>query len=701
MRFASLLLALVMGFAVNAQSQSHTTAELLLPLDTARAGQTVLAGVRLRMEPGWHTYWKNAGESGAPTEIQWELPPGITAGEIQWPAPKRHVAAGLVTFVLHGEAVLLVPLQLAADLQSGELTLKAAVSWFECKEVCIPGEAGVAARLIIGDKDQPGPHAAALEAARAKLPRAGELAATATWLTAAPDANSIRALALRWPDAARAEAAGFFPFAGDDFEALLENPVLEDGSGLRVRIRSEGGRWPQQLEGVLTLKRDGRTETHAIAAAIAPPAREPVPSPAAALTAFPPAGVLLLQLLAALAGGLILNLMPCVLPILSLKVLSLVRSGGRSAAEARRHSLVYLLGVLVSFWAVAGLVIAGQLATWGAQFQDGRFVVLITILLMLVALNLFGVFELLLPGIAGNRAAELAGREGGWGAFFNGVLAVVLGASCVAPLMAAAVGWAVTQAPAVILLVFTMLGLGLALPYLVMAFFPPARALLPKPGAWMEKFRTFMGFPMLATAAWTFSLAVDHYGGAGVLWLGLALVLIALAAWIFGEFAQRGTRRKGPAIALALLSLGAAGLALEHKLDWRHPNRDARPSGVVAAGGIAWQPWSAAAVAAARAEGRPVFVDFTAKWCLTCKVNLASSIEVDSVRRKLRDINAVSLMGDFTLMNPAIAAELRAFGRAGVPLVLVYPRDASRPPEVLPALLTPGIVLDALERAAR
>jgi thiol:disulfide interchange protein DsbD len=330
---------------------------------------------------------------------------------------------------------------------------------------------------------------------------------------------------------------------------------------------------------------------------------------------------------------------------------------------------------------------------------------LITILLVVIALNLFGVFELLLPGAAANKAAELAGREGVSGAFFNGVLAVVLGASCVAPLMAAAIGWAISQPPLVILLVFTALGLGLALPYLVMAFVPAARALLPKPGAWMEKFKTVMGFPMLATAAWTFSLAVDHYGGAGVLWLGLALVLFALAAWIFGEFIQRGARRKGLAAALALSCVAAGyGFALEHKLDWRNPDHRGRAAAGIPAGdgeGIAWQPWSAEAVAAARAAGRPVFVDFTAKWCLTCKANLASSIEIEPVRRKLREINAVALMGDFTLKDPAIAAELKRFGRAGVPLVLVYPRDASQPPEVLPTLLTPGIVLAALERAAR
>jgi len=699
MRILQLVLAMVWVTLSAAAPKPHTTVELLLPVETARPGDTVLAGVRLRSEPQWHTYWKNGGEAGAPTEIKWELPAGITAGEIQWPTPERLVAEGLTTYVYHDEAILLVPLKIATSQPVGPVELKAKVEWLECKELCIPGDGAVTATLNIGPESKPSAQAAIIEAARAKLPQTGALTTTAQW--AGPEANP-RTLAVRWPAAARATEAEFFPEAGDGFEILPAMEALPDGSGLALSVKQSTGDWPKQLRGVLAFKVDGQRQAHTVTAEILPTSATPTSSRAAA--AFPPLSVLLIQLLAALGGGVILNLMPCVLPILSLKVLSLVRQSGQAASVARKHALIYTLGVLVSFWVVAALVIGGSLAAWGAQFQDARFVVLITVLLVLIALNLFGVFELLLPGRAAGAAAELASREGSSGAFFNGVLAVVLGASCVAPLMAAAIGWAVSQPPVVIVMVFTALGLGLALPYLLVTFFPPLRAMLPKPGAWMEKFKMAMGFPMLATAAWTFSLAVDHYGGEGVLWLGLCLVLLALGAWIYGEFVQRGSRRKGLATVLALLCAGLGiGFALEHKLDWRHPNYDQlrNPTTANTPDGIPWQPWSTEAVAAARAEGRPVFVDFTAKWCLTCKANLASSIEIDSVRKKLKEINAVALLGDFTLRDPKIAAELKRFERAGVPLVLVYPRNATAEPEILPSLLTPGIVLDALERAAK
>jgi thiol:disulfide interchange protein DsbD len=411
-------------------------------------------------------------------------------------------------------------------------------------------------------------------------------------------------------------------------------------------------------------------------------------------------------LLLALGGGLILNLMPCVLPILSLKVLSLVRQGGSSAGERRKHGIVYTLGVLVSFWAIGGLVIAGRLASWGEQFQDPRFIVIVTVLMTLVALNLFGVFELVLPGSAVTSATQLASKEGAGGAFFNGVLAVVLGASCVAPMLAGAIGWAITKPPLVILLIFTMIGFGLALPFLLLSFFPATQKLLPKPGAWMEKFKIVMGFPMLATAAWLLSQTADHFGTAGPLWVGLFLVLLALALWIYGEFIQRGSRRKGLALVFALVfAVGGYGYTLEHELDWRHP-MEQLPGGIASnggnqPGGIAWQPWSTAAVETARQEGRPVLVDFTANWCLTCKLNKKTSLEIDAVKEKLTTINAVALKGDYTRKNPDITAELKRFERAGVPLVLVYPKDPSKPPVVLPTVLTPGIVLEALDQAAR
>jgi thiol:disulfide interchange protein DsbD len=270
--------------------------------------------------------------------------------------------------------------------------------------------------------------------------------------------------------------------------------------------------------------------------------------------------------------------------------------------------------------------------------------------------------------------------------------------------MAPAIGWAITQSPLVIALVFTSIGTGLALPYVLLTDFPPLQKLLPRPGAWMEKFKIALGFPMLGMAAWSLSLLVGHHGQQGVLWIGVFLVMLGFAAWVYGEFIQRGSRRKGLAWLIVLASVGGGyAYTLENRVDWRHPVVATSSPGAVqnVPGGIEWQAWSAAAVAQAQAAGRPVLVDFTADWCLTCLLNKKSSIEIDSVRKKLREINAVSLIGDYTRKNPDITAELKRFERAGVPLVLVYSKDASKSPQLLPAVLTPGIVLDALDQAAK
>ncbi len=725
MRFIATLVAFAF-LALNsfAAPTSHTTVELLLPVESARPGDTILAAIRLRMETGWHTYWKNSGESGAPTEIEWQLPSGVTAGEIQWPTPERLEAEGLTTFIHHDEATLLIPLKLSADLKPGALELKAKVSWIECKDqdLCVPGDATVSANLIIGNESKPSASSTIIEAAQAKLPQpATALGVTSAWEEATT--NDTRHLLLEWPVKSAVSEIHFFPYASEDFEVGLKPtrlPVDASRIALGLQVKKISVNWPDKISGVLIQKIGGKeqsfeiTLTPSIGAPASGPAAQPAKTNASAVqitgttTHFQIRidDSLFINLLLALVGGLILNLMPCVLPILSLKILSIVNQRGAPASHARKHALVYTLGVLVSFWALAGLVIAGRLASWGEQFQDPRFVVIMTVLMTLVGLNLFGLFEVILPGATINKASELTAKEGLSGAFFNGVLAVVLGASCVAPVLAAAVGWAISQPPLIILLSFSMIGLGLALPFVLLSFFPALQRLLPKPGAWMEKFKIAMGFPMLATAAWLLAQTADHFGPGGPLWVGLFLVLLALAMWIYGEFHQRGSKRRGLAAIIALVvAVGSYAWALESQLHWRNPpanvpgTQNAAPAN--ADSGIAWQPWSTDAVAKARAEGRPVLVDFTANWCLTCQLNKKTSLEIDSVRAKLKAINAVALLGDYTRKNPDITAELKRFERAGVPLVLVYPKDAIQPPQLLPTVLTPSIVLEALDAAAK
>jgi len=692
-----LLLVLAMFCTANA---AHTRATLLLSASAARPGETVLAAVRLEMDPGWHTYWRNGGDSGGPTKIDWQLPTGVSAGEIQWPVPEKYIYEGLITYVYHDEVVLLVPLKLANSLKPGPLELKAEVSWLECEKLCNPGEATVATSLKIAEISRPSSDAPFIEAAKSKLPADGSgLKAHATWeiLTA----TNTRTLILEWSNPDKADSFDFYPDDADTFEVAPKTENISTAPGrarLRITVNKTEGDWPKAIRGLLINSTSEKAQAFSATVAIAGSGGGSISTPGQS------SGGLAFNLLLALIGGMILNLMPCVLPILCLKILGVVNQQGKSAATARKHSLTYAAGVLVSFWVIAGLVILGRLATWGEQFQDARFIVIITALMSVVALNLFGVFEFVLPGSAVGAAAALSAREGSAGAFFNGILAVVLGASCVAPVLAGAIGWAVNQPPLIIVLTFSFIGTGLALPYVVLSFFPTLQRMLPRPGAWMEKFKMALGFPMLATAAWLLSLVTDHYGQAGVLWVGLFLVLLATAAWIFGEFVQRGSKRKGLAVICALGCLGLAyGYGLEHKLDWRHPNYAALAGtgAVESEGGIAWQPWSTEAVTQARASGRPVLVDFTANWCLTCQANKASSIEIDSVRQKLKEINAVALLADYTRKSPDIRDELKRFERAGVPLVLVYPKDSSAPPEILPTLLAPGIMLEALDKAAK
>jgi thiol:disulfide interchange protein DsbD len=677
-----------LAMALSTGEAATTQAQLLLDSDTARPGDTVMAGVRLRMAPKWHTYWKNAGDAGGPTTIDWTLPAGLKAGEIRWPIPEKYLFQELTTYIYHDEAVLLVPLTLAADLPPGRLEIKAKVSWLECEDICVSGKTEVATTLLVGAETKPSKAAPAFEAWRKKLPEAKPASfAQAWWERAARD--DTRPLLLEWTPGTETKEADFFPFGDDKFVVKAATEKVSPAPG-KVRLRKvveklEGG-WPAQVGGLLIEKAgDGKLlAAYEVSLLVSGGS---LASGKRAARIEP--GLLLANLVLAFLGGLILNLMPCVLPVIALKILGFVKQSGDSPARARQLGLVYALGVLVSMLALGGFVIAvqqaGKLASWGMQFQNPRFVVAITTLVTLVALNLFGVFEVTLGGVALGAAGQLAGKEGVSGAFFNGVLAVVLATPCTAPFLAPALGFAFAQPPAVIALFFASIAVGLALPYLVLSWFPAFLRFLPKPGAWMERFKIAMGFPMLGAAVWLFTIARSQLGKVDAFRFGMFLVALAFAAWLWGEFVQRGTTRRALARAISLLlGVGAAVYGVAGPADE-----------------IAWQPWSPAAVENARAAGRPVFVDFTADWCPNCKANKRTSIEIPSVRQKLKDIDAVTLIGDYTLEDPAIGAELQRFGRAGVPLVLVYPKDPTKPPIVLPALLTPKIVLDALDKTAQ
>jgi thiol:disulfide interchange protein DsbD len=687
-----------------------TTVKLLLSHDVAKPGSTVMAGLALTMDDGWHTYWINAGEAGFATSVEWKLPKGVTAGQVQWPMPGKFTAFGSIGYGYHDKTILLVPLAIAADIAPGQATISGKVSWLECKELCIPRDQQVSAKLVIAGTAKLSADAAELDATKKKLPKADvRLAVKAWWDGAVKDDE--RTLLIEF-DAGQAGAdADFFSMPSESFDVSPKSEVTASGAA-KVRIKKTvtkyEGAWPSELAGLVVrnLKDHGKTEAFEVKFPILASA-----SGAAATTttqAPPPATAdksLWRMLLYAFIGGLILNVMPCVLPVISLKILGFVNQSKESPGRVRLLGMLYGAGVVVSFLVLAGVVIgvksAGELASWGMQMSNPQFVVLLTVLIMLVALNLFGLFEVTL-GSVGAAAGSVATREGAGGAFFNGVLATVLATPCTAPFLAPALGFAFTQTAAVIVLMFVTVALGLAFPYVALSWNPKLLRFLPKPGPWMEKFKVAMGFPMLATAVWLFSVSIEYYGGR-VLWFGIFLIVIAMAAWVFGEFFQRGTGRRGLALGIAgALTLGGVVFGLEGQMQWRTPTDPlAAKAGVVQdfPGGIRWHRWSPEAVAKAREAGQPVLVDFTAKWCATCIWNKKTSIDIESVGAVMADKNFKAFRADYTRRPDYITEELRDRGRAGVPLVLVFPADKTREPEMLPELLTADTVLNALNGA--
>lgn len=706
------------GFSAHA---AHTRATLILSANTARPGDTITAGIRLQMDPGWHTYWKNPGESGRATSIKWALPPGVTAGEIEWPLPEKFAAEGLTTFVLHDEAILLVPLKLATDLKPGSLELKAKVSWLECEKLCVPGRADVTASLEISDATKSSADATLLETWKRKLPQSAEsLTPRAAWEKSAT--GNERPLILEWNAPTSVKDADFIPYPAETYEVQAAVESISDGPAkarLRKVVKKLEGDWPTTISGVLIQKSDGTMQGFAVNLPIGestdrPPVRGPsdirnnTAPPPATTAGTPVADSFWLMLLKAFIGGLILNIMPCVFPVIGLKILGFVQQSHDEPRRVFTLGLVYGLGVVVSFLIMAGIVIAikqaGGSASWGMQFRNPQISVAFIVLVVLIALNLFGVFEVNLGARTMNVAGELAAKQGAAGSFFNGLLATLLATPCTAPILASALGYAFGKPPLVIVLFFLAIGLGLAFPYVLLSGKPGWLKFLPRPGRWMERFKVAMGFPMLATAVWIFWFTAPRFGEGGVVWIGFFLIGLAFATWIWGEFVQRGNQRRGLAFAISVLVLLASYVyPLETKLHWRSPVK-AVSSGALQndTDKVQWQPWSELAVAQARSAGRPILVDFTAKWCVTCITVVKSAVDNREVRRKLDEIKGVALLADNTDYPADVTAELYKFRSDGaVPLVLVYSRDANKPPEVLPTIPNRKDVLEALDRASR
>ncbi len=689
------------GFAA-----AHTRASLVLSASAVKPGDTVLAAVRMEMESGWHTYWKNPGGAGIATKIKWQLPKGVSAGAIQWPVPEKFLSAKIddnglsvpgefdfaqTTYGYKGEATLLVPLTFAPDLASGPLEIKASVEWLECKVQCLPGRTEVAAQIEVAAATSPGPQAGLFTGWQNAQPKPGDgLAPKASWRTTGD--TKTRELVIEWNSASVATEPDFFPEAGSNAEVSHQTTVeMEGGNTLIIRklVTSTDGKWPAEISGLLIHRVGGKSQGFSATLQISDPDKKAASAPAAEPTRAQEQKPLWHWLAYAFLGGLILNVMPCVLPVIALKILGFVSQAKESPGSVRKLGLLYAAGVLMSFLTLALIVIgvkaAGHKAGWGMQFSNPYFVVGMTALVTLVALNLFGVFEVTISGRVMSTAGGLASRHGSTGAFFNGALATLLATPCTAPFLAPALGFAFAQPSIIIIAMFLTTATGLAAPYVLLSWQPMWLKFLPKPGAWMEKFKIAMGFPMLATAIWLGSLATSFYGDRSW-WLGVFLIFVAAAAWVFGEFGQRaGRNRIALAVSLFLLGIGYRW-PLESGLQWRKATGDSRDTSTLqhAPKGYAWQTWSVNAVAAARAKNRAVIVDFTAKWCQTCNISVKPALESAAVIEKLQSLDAIAMIADYTTFAPEITAELEKFERSGVPMVLVYPADPLKPPVVLP-----------------
>lgn len=676
----------------------HVLAALVPEMASVAPGKSFAVAVRLRMDKGWHTYWKNSGDSGMPTSVEWHLPEGFVVGPLRWPTPERIDIGGIVSYGYHGEIWLLTDITAPKGWTGAEAILGAKVGWLMCKELCIPGEARLEVRLPRGDGAADPSRAAEFAVARAAMPAPVRGSGWDVGAYAAPDTKTI-VLRIAAPAGSVApDRAYFFPEASPLVDhAVPQVPAVIGGvRELTMALSAAAEGLPQRLTGALVLE-GGAAGKRALEVDV--PLMRSAPPQIAGATAAPkgediPLGV---ALCFAFIGGLVLNVMPCVLPVISLKVFSFMRQGGDRPATVMAHSLVFAAGVGASFLALAGLLLAlraaGQAIGWGFQFQSPLFVAAMCALVFVLSLSLFGVF--LIGGSLMGAGAGLAAREGMAGSFFSGVLATTLATPCTAPFMGAALGFALAQSAAVTLAVFLALGAGMAAPYLILAANPALLRLLPKPGAWMETFKQATGFLMMGTAVWLLWVFGATRSPEAVVMLVAYLLLLGLGCWAVGQFAGPA---RGRASRVAAWSCAAA-LAVGGWLWLVVPATETGDTGraATAGSGIPWKPYSAAALQGALATGKPVFVDFTAEWCLSCKVNERVALAPASTVDLFRERGVIALKADWTARDPEITRALESFGRSGVPLYVYYPAGKGGAPVVLPEIITPGIVRRAIE----
>ncbi|APV49391.1 hypothetical protein BWI17_06670 [Betaproteobacteria bacterium GR16-43] len=694
------------AFAAPVVKTEHVEAQLLGERTHAQPGKPVTVGLRLQMIPHWHTYWRNPGDSGLPTRIKWTLPAGWTAGAIQWPHPQNLPIGPLNNFGYEDEVVLLTELTPPADAKPGTVPVQAAANWLVCKEVCIPEEGVLDLTLKVAAGDA-GPNERwkpSFERARIMLPvkdaslksDAGITGRNIVLRVAAPAGAGLPA------------SATFFPDRDNVVEHAAPQRAVRVGDTLLVEMKLQDSA-PKDLatlDGVLVAKGAWPGAGDRRAVELSAKVGSPIAMAAAgsaggssggAASGRPGSsaevdGSLGAALLFAFLGGLLLNLMPCVFPVLGIKVMGFVEHAHGEPGALRTQGLVFSVGVLVSFLVLAGLMLAlragGTQLGWGFQLQSPAFVTILAVLFFVLALNLVGVFEWGL--FAQSMTSDVSAKGRNADAFLAGVLATVVATPCTAPFMGAAVGFTLAQPAAVSLAVFAALGVGMALPVLLLSFFPALLRKLPKPGAWMETFKQVMAFPLFATVAWLAWVLGAQSGNDAILGLLLGLVVFAVAAWTYGRWAHsESVMRPVIVVLFAVLGLYVA---------WPDASARATPGALVTkAGELPWQAWSPEKVAELTAAGKPVFVDYTAAWCVTCQVNKRVVLNSSAIVEAFALRGIVPLKADWTNNDPRITESLKALGRNAIPVYALYlPGEAQ--PRLLPEVLTSSLVLAQVEQ---
>ena len=647
------------------------TASLVTDVGAIQAGQRFRIGILYRIEPGWHIYWKYPGDSGIPTKIDWKLPEGFKVGKLQWPLPIRDKEPGdLEVFGYESEVLLFADVEVPKDLAPRPIELRAKSDWLVCQSSCIPGSAELSAKLNVGSA------------------------------TGSPSAAIFGEYAKKVPKQLPSRYKVVFNRSGKNLQLTVEGAPLDlfpvppetslvghaSQTANKVTLHIDTEQQPiNRLDGVLVIGTGSERQGFEITAAAA--SSQPESFPASAPFADLPG--LLQALILAILGGLILNVMPCVLPVISLKIFGFVREAGERPEKIFQLSLLFSAGILSCFALLALGVIclqkAGAEVGWGFQFQDYRFLLLLSCLLFAFALNLFGVYEFAVSARATGGLARLAKGQGYGGAFFQGIFAAVLATPCTAPFLGTASAFALAQPAWITFLVFLFIGLGMALPYLVLAANPRWIRYLPKPGNWMVRLKQLMGFLLLATLLWLVWIVGQLKGVDAIVSLGALLFVISILSWIKGAFLTpiASPTARGYALgAMLLVVLGAFGCyAFITK-----PTK------------LSWQTFSREALDQALATGRPVFVDFTADWCLICKSNERFALDTAPVREAVSKKNVIMLRADWTRGDPVITEILKEHGRAGVPMYLYYPGGKNRQAVVLPELISSKTILDVLNR---